>query len=151
MTTRFIRAALCWCSTTVTTNNFSSQKHFTFAPPKTIVRLSGHEDNKRNENKMTTKNKILYTCMGDTSIEFGMTMDQAKSCSHSGDNEDAVRALLAAPAIYSQLNTLDPKQIARALKGYGAWDEAELADHDMNLVRFLWIAAGNIADGEGYE
>jgi len=32
------------------------------------------------------------------------------------------------------------------LSEYGAWDEEELADDEMNRVRLLWIAAGNAQD-----
>lgn len=34
------------------------------------------------------------------------------------------------------------------LAGYGAWDAAELADHDANVRRLFWIACGTIADGD---
>lgn len=88
--------------------------------------------------------KLEYTYMD--SIEFGMTAEQAKQCSHSGDCEADLQEVMKDPAIYSQLNTFSPKAIAKALEGYGAWDEVELADHEQNLIRFVWIAAGNIAE-----
>lgn len=34
----------------------------------------------------------------------------------------------------------DPEQARKALKLYGAWDDQELANHDDNLRRLLWIA-----------
>ena len=49
-------------------------------------------------------------------------------------------------AIAEQLAKLDPKLLASELKERGAWDEAELADHDQNLQRILWIAACDIAE-----
>ena len=32
------------------------------------------------------------------------------------------------------------------LQGLGAWDDGELADNDANLMRIVWVAAGNIKD-----
>jgi hypothetical protein len=34
------------------------------------------------------------------------------------------------------------------LKQYGARDEAELADHEQNLQRLLWLAAGSVTEGD---
>ena len=41
-----------------------------------------------------------------------------------------------------------PALVASELKGCGAWSPEELQDHEMNLVRLLWIAAGNVAEDE---
>ena len=35
--------------------------------------------------------------------------------------------------------TGEPADCAAYLKGYGAWDDAELADHDENLRRLVWM------------
>jgi hypothetical protein len=35
------------------------------------------------------------------------------------------------------------------LKEYGAWDRQELADHDQNLQRILWLAACDITEQKG--
>lgn len=45
-----------------------------------------------------------------------------------------------------QLAALDPKALASELQEYGAWDETELADHEQNLQRILWLAAGDIIE-----
>ena len=34
------------------------------------------------------------------------------------------------------------------LKGFGAWDDEELDNHEENRLRVLWLFAGNVADGE---
>ena len=34
-------------------------------------------------------------------------------------------------------------------KEYGAWDDEERTDHDQNLQRILWLAAGDITEQEG--
>ena len=76
-----------------------------------------------------------------------MTRAQAESCSHSGRCDDDVAALSQVPAIARQLKKIDPATLRDELSEYGAWDAAELADHGQNLQRFLWLMAGDIADG----
>lgn len=34
------------------------------------------------------------------------------------------------------------------LKGYGAWDDDELSDHDENLDRLVWLTGCSLAEGE---
>lgn len=79
-------------------------------------------------------------------IELKMTLKQAQSCFHPGDCEADVLALRQVPAIRRQLDKLDPKTVADSLREYGAWDDEELADHNRNLTRLLWIAANDIAE-----
>lgn len=81
-------------------------------------------------------------------IEFQMTLEQAKSASHSGRCDDDVFTLSRVPAIKNQLDAIDPALLAAELKEYGAWDAQELADHQQNLQRILWLAAGDIVDAE---
>jgi hypothetical protein len=73
-------------------------------------------------------------------------MDQAQSCSHSGQCGDDVAELRRDPGIAAQLAALDPDKVRRSLSGYGAWDASELADHDANLDRLLWLACGDVAE-----
>ena len=79
-------------------------------------------------------------------IELEIDADDAESCSHSGDCEEDIEALMYKPYIKNQLEKLDPKVVKRELKEYGAWNDDELNDHEMNLVRLLWIACGDIAE-----
>lgn len=44
--------------------------------------------------------------------------------------------------------TGDPESCRLYLKGYGAWDEEELADHESNLARLIWLTGGAFCDGE---
>ena len=39
--------------------------------------------------------------------------------------------------------------IREHLKGYGAWEPAELADHQQNLHRLLWIWANDCSEDPG--
>ena len=62
-------------------------------------------------------------------------------CAHSGDCEADVRRW--APLIRQQVeadnfpNKPDPDKIRKELEEYGAWDETELADDEMNWIRLV--------------
>jgi hypothetical protein len=79
-------------------------------------------------------------------IELQITLKQAQACSHPGPCDADVAELRRAPAIKRQLEKLDPKLVAGELREYGAWDDEELADHDQNLTRLLWIASNDITE-----
>ena len=81
-------------------------------------------------------------------IELQMTMAQAESASHQGQCDDDVRALSRVPKIARQLAKINPETLKGELREYGAWDSKELADHDQNLQRLLWLAAGDISDSK---
>ena len=80
-------------------------------------------------------------------IELKMTLDQARSASHQGQCDSDVKELSKVPAIARQLAKIDPATLAGELREYGAWDTKQLADHDQNLQRLLWLAAGDIVEG----
>lgn len=79
-------------------------------------------------------------------INLQITRAQAASASHQGQCDADVLALSKVPVIARQLRKLDPKLVAEELRGYGAWDETELTDHQQNLQRLLWLAAGDIQE-----
>lgn len=58
----------------------------------------------------------------------------------------------ASPAVtYVRENfdvTGDPADCAAYLRGYGAWDDTELQDHDTNLDRLVWLTGCSIREGE---
>src|SRR4029077_12825206 len=93
-----------------------------------------------------TDGGLLWFTSGSGRIELQMTMDQAESASHQGECDDDTRELSKVPAIAEQLTKIDPVVLAAELKEYGAWDAEELADHDQNVQRILWLAAGDIAE-----
>lgn len=62
------------------------------------------------------------------------------------DNEPYVRQLL--PKYRRQLEKIGNDKIVAELKEYGAWDDSELEDQEMNMVRILWLAAHDIYDRE---
>lgn len=79
-------------------------------------------------------------------IELQITLEQARACSHPGPCDADVAALRQEPAIRRQLDELKPELVAECLREYGAWDDDELADHQANLNRLLWVATNDIAE-----
>jgi hypothetical protein len=80
-------------------------------------------------------------------IELQITKKQAESCSHAGQCDVDVEALKLNPSIARQLKKLDPVIVSAALKGYGAWNDLELSNHNDNLTRLLWVACCDISEG----
>lgn len=94
-----------------------------------------------------------YSLVGGA-VEFELTIDDALSVSGPGDATSNVDALMRVPYVREQLDKIDPEELRRELEGYGAWGEEELADHEENLRRFVWVAGNNIVEleeGYGYE
>ena len=96
-----------------------------------------------------TEGKLLWFTSSSGRIELQMTVEQAESASHSGECDEDVREFAKVPAIADQLAKIDPALLSAELKEYGAWDDEERADHDQNLQRILWLAAGDITEQEG--
>lgn len=90
--------------------------------------------------------KMFWFTSSSGRIEFQMTLEQARSASHSGQCDEDVLALSKVPAIAEQLAEIKPNVLAAELKEYGAWDAEELADHAQNLQRILWLAASDIRE-----
>lgn len=89
----------------------------------------------------------MWYTSGSGRIELSMTLAQAKSAAHQGQCDADVRELSKVPAIARQLSKIEPATLRDELKEYGAWDAEELADHDQNLQRLLWLAGGDISEG----
>jgi len=83
---------------------------------------------------------------GNYGNEIRVTKREATRAYHQGDCEQDVRLLAAIPHIKRQLDKLDPEKLKLELSEYGAWDDIELSDHDMNIIRWLWIGCGDIYD-----
>ena len=91
-------------------------------------------------------NEQLWFSSSSGRIELTMTLEQAQSGSHQGQCDDDVLALSKVPEIAAQLEAIEPKLLAAELKEYGAWDADELADHEQNIIRLLWLACGDITE-----
>lgn len=79
-------------------------------------------------------------------FEIAMTMRQARSASHPGPCDMDVEVLVRHPKIAKQLREIGGWKIRDELRGYGAWSDVELADHEQNLRRIVWCAANNIVE-----
>jgi hypothetical protein len=79
-------------------------------------------------------------------IELRIPLELAQTCCHPGDCEADVVAARQHWLIVDQLVKLEPKRVADCLREYGAWSDEELADHDMNLTRLLWLACSDVAE-----
>lgn len=79
-------------------------------------------------------------------IEIEMTMEDARYASHQGQCDEDVRAVSEEPYIAEQLAKIKPELLRDELAEWGAWDDEELADHDQNIQRIVWLAAGDIRD-----
>ena len=72
--------------------------------------------------------------------------DALLDCGGSGDASDAVAYVRQHFEVSG-----DHGQCAAMLRGYGAWDETELADHDANLDRLVWLTGCALREsGEAY-
>lgn len=72
------------------------------------------------------------------------TREYIEACYSPGmDAEPGIRVAMSAVPI-----TGDSSDCAAYLRGYGAWDDEELSNHEDNLMRLLWLTAGAWADGE---
>jgi hypothetical protein len=81
-------------------------------------------------------------------IELQLTMSDAENASHPGTCDADVYTLSHKPYIRLQLDAIEPALLRDELSDWGAWDDNELTDHEANLQRLLWLAAGDITERE---
>ena len=89
-----------------------------------------------------------YFTTGSGRIELQISSQDAHTGYHSGACDLDVDYLLTLDHIKRQFDTIPPALLAEELREYGAWSADELADHEQNKARILWIACGDIADQE---
>lgn len=70
-------------------------------------------------------------------------LSDLEDCGASGDVSEAVAYVRRCYVV-----TGDPADCAAYLRGYGAWEDDELADHDTNLDRLVWLAGCSLHEGE---
>ena len=80
-------------------------------------------------------------------FDIEMTLEQAEDCSHPGECiHDLEELVVEDRHIEAQIKRIGPDKIREELADWGAWDDEELANDVENVLRILWIAAGNITD-----
>ena len=109
------------------------------------IMLKGKSLNESNEEESEDG---IWWSSSSAGIEIQLTKDQAESASVGGvDNESAIDDLLTNPEISSQFDDISDDALKSELEEYGAWDDEELSDREMNIKRVLWLAAGDISNG----
>ena len=78
-----------------------------------------------------------------------MTKKQALSASHVGQCDEDVEELLRDASIRRQLAKISDADLKNTLREYGAWEDDQLLDRQVNERRIIWIAAGDISEGFG--
>lgn len=81
-------------------------------------------------------------------IEFQLELADARQGSHPGPCDLDIAELRQKPYIKEILTKLSHADVVEELRGYGAWDDEQLADHEENLNRILWLACGDIAEND---
>jgi hypothetical protein len=89
----------------------------------------------------------MHWLNGSGIISLQITKAEAAQGAHSGSCDADILELSNRPRIRRQLNKIDREVLKRELDQWGAWDDVELADHEQNLQRVLWIACGDIVEG----
>lgn len=69
--------------------------------------------------------------------------EQLTALGGSGDQTDAVAMFRTMWGVWGDVETC-----REYLDGYGAWEVKELADHDANLNRLVWLTGCAFAEGE---
>lgn len=77
-------------------------------------------------------------------VELEIKLSDAANGSHQGQCDKDIDLLLKKPYIIKQLKGIVPQTLANELKVYGAWEDSDLQDHQVNLSRILWLACCDI-------
>ena len=94
---------------------------------------------------------MTYTWFGSSgriNLTFP-TLEDAQYCAHQGECLPEVQETMGLDWMASQLEKIAPDVLRSELAEYGAWDADELADHEANLERLVWIAANDVAEDPG--
>lgn len=95
---------------------------------------------------MSTR-KIWWSC-GSGYTELAITRADARQGYHQGQCDADIAELRKVPYIAKQLAKLDPERVRKTVdEMFVDATPEELADHSANLDRLLWIACGDIVDG----
>lgn len=80
-------------------------------------------------------------------IELNIPARLYKQVPVSGQADEVVEKLVFMPVIMKQFIVIPDSLLVETLRGYGAWDDAELANRLSNLHRLLWIACLDLREG----
>lgn len=63
-----------------------------------------------------------------------------------GSADDWSVMVINDPEVRLELDKILPEKVATELRDLGAWEEDELANHEDNLKRLVWVLVGNYTD-----
>ena len=86
-----------------------------------------------------------FSSSGRLNLTFP-TLEDAQCCAHQGDCLPEVQETIGLDWMASQLAKIDPDVLRAELDECGAWDDEELANHDDNLERIVWLASNDVAE-----
>jgi len=91
--------------------------------------------------KLAMPGNTMFEVVFDAGISLRITLD------HAGSG-DILWLRHNVDYIEDQLQEIDRATLAQILGEYGAWSHRDREDHDENLNRILWIACGDIMNGD---
>ena len=94
--------------------------------------------------------QTYWASTGSGRIELQLTRDDVERMAHQGQCDADVAELRELPRIAKQLAGINADALRQELREYGAWDAAELADHDANLDRILFLLAWDVKESDEY-
>lgn len=84
-----------------------------------------------------------YDTFDSSMFEPGFLSD-LRDCAEPGQEASGAVAYVMREYVV----TGDAEAVRACLKGYGAWEDDELGDHETNLGRMVWLLGGNLREGE---
>jgi len=79
-------------------------------------------------------------------LELRLREQDVESVPQSGAADESISWLMRDPHIKGQMDSFAVRPVAEHLSEYGAWDAIDLADHDVNLSRVLWLAICDVRE-----
>jgi hypothetical protein len=107
--------------------------------PAILERANNEDKNMMNKIEMSGSD---FTVRADELQSY--LLEALKACGTPGqDNSEAVEYVRANWEV-----TADPEQAKAYLRPFGAWDEEELANHQQNLDRLVWIIGCELRESD---
>lgn len=87
----------------------------------------------------------------DGMLELRLPESYVSDCSGPGRADPGVRFWREVSEDADSFRDVSDDTLREVLRGYGAWDDPELADRVENIERVIWIAACDAREGQGWQ